>query len=36
MNIGHTLIPETADVILQALVIGFYGDLYYYEVIVRV
>ena len=26
---------RTADVILQALAIGFYGDLYYYEVIVR-
>ena len=22
---------RTADVILQALAIGFYGDLYYYE-----
>ena len=26
---------RTADVILQAYDIGFYGDLYYYEVIVR-
>ena len=26
---------RTADVILQAFDIGFYGDLYYYEVIVR-